>query len=99
MSPPKESNNAPSSEMENSAEKSSDGPTNLVTTESTLGTSEDNGFTKANAEGGSEKGTSREDPREEEDNYPHGITFVLLTIGLMAVVLVLALDNYIICPS
>ncbi|MCJ1359142.1 MAG: hypothetical protein MMC33_009142 [Icmadophila ericetorum] len=30
-----------------------------------------------------------------EDQYPHGFNFVLLTIGLMAVVLVVALDNYI----
>ena len=36
---------------------------------------------------------------ESEQEYPSGITFVLLTIGLMAVVLVLALDNYIICES
>ena len=30
---------------------------------------------------------------------PQGLRFVLLTIGLMAVVLVVALDNYIICTS
>ena len=36
---------------------------------------------------------------ESEQEYPSGISFVLLTIGLMAVVLVLALDNYIICES
>lgn len=34
-----------------------------------------------------------------EDHYPSGLTFVLLTIGLMAVVLVVALDNYIIGSS
>lgn len=34
---------------------------------------------------------------ESEVEYPSGISFTLLTIGLMAVVLVLALDNYIIC--
>ena len=95
MTPPEESNNAPFSEVGNLTEKSSDRPTNSVTTESTFRTSENNGFEKVNAEGGSEIGAAR----EEEDSYPHGITFVLLTIGLMAVVLVLALDNYIICPS
>ena len=36
---------------------------------------------------------------ECETEYPSGISFMLLTIGLMAVVLVLALDNYIICES
>ena len=34
---------------------------------------------------------------EIEKEYPNGIGFVLLTIGLMAVVLLVALDNYIIC--
>lgn len=34
--------------------------------------------------------------REIEKEYPRGISFILLTVGLMAVVLVLALDNYII---
>lgn len=34
---------------------------------------------------------------ESEEEYPSGISFILLTVGLMAVVLVLALDNYIIC--
>lgn len=34
---------------------------------------------------------------DPEDEYPRGLPFVLLTIGLMAVVLVVALDNYIIC--
>lgn len=34
--------------------------------------------------------------REDENQYPRGFTFVLLTIGLMAVVLVVAIDNYII---
>lgn len=34
-----------------------------------------------------------------EDHYPGGLTFMLLTIGLMAVVLVVALDNYIIGSS
>ena len=29
--------------------------------------------------------------------YPSGIKFILLTIGLMAVVLMVALDNFIIC--
>ena len=33
---------------------------------------------------------------ESEKEYPSGISFILLTVGLMAVVLVLALDNYII---
>lgn len=36
---------------------------------------------------------------EEEDEYPRGFTFLLLTVGLMVVVLVLALDNYIIGSS
>ena len=31
-----------------------------------------------------------------ENEYPRGLTFILLTVGLMVVVLVLALDNYII---
>lgn len=34
---------------------------------------------------------------EIEKEYPSGISFILLTIGLMAVVLVVALDNFIIC--
>lgn len=33
---------------------------------------------------------------ESEKEYPSGVSFILLTVGLMAVVLVLALDNYII---
>lgn len=36
---------------------------------------------------------------ESEEEYPSGLSFILLTIGLMAVVLVLALDNYIISES
>ena len=51
--------------------------------------------TKANFEGN----TELEFASNGEDAYPRGITFILLTTGLMAVVLVLALDNYIICPS
>ncbi|KAL2057894.1 hypothetical protein ABVK25_001511 [Lepraria finkii] len=35
----------------------------------------------------------------EEDEYPRGFTFLLLTVGLMVVVLVLALDNYIIATA
>lgn len=36
---------------------------------------------------------------ESDEKYPEGIRFILLTVGLMAVVLVLALDNYIISES
>lgn len=38
----------------------------------------------------------RDTALEEDDIYPDGLTFILLTVGLMVVVLVLALDNYII---
>ena len=44
-------------------------------------------------EKGSEvKGTNM----KPEIKYPHGLAFFMLTVGLMAVVLILALDNYII---
>lgn len=36
------------------------------------------------------------EPEDDQAQYPRGVTFVLLTIGLMAVVLVVAMDNYII---
>lgn len=95
MTPQEESNSATLSEVGNLSEKGDDGPTNLVTLDPTSRASGNNEVTKINAEGGLEIETTR----EEEDSYPHGITFVLLTVGLMAVVLVLALDNYIICRS
>lgn len=47
----------------------------------------------SNLKGEIEKGNAEQ---EIGNQYPQGITFVLLTIGLMAVVLVLGLDNYII---
>ena len=47
-----------------------------------------------------EKSSQNEDQiSKEEDEYPRGFTFLLLTVGLMVVVLVLALDNYIIGSS
>ena len=52
-----------------------------------------NDATKSNVEREIEKSDVGQ---EIENQYPHGFTFVLLTIGLMAVVLVLGLDNYII---
>lgn len=42
-------------------------------------------------------GTEKRPSGNEDGNqYPHGFTFVVLTIGLMAVVLVVGLDNYIV---
>ena len=38
----------------------------------------------------------QEDEAENEGHYPRGSTLAVLTIGLMAVVLVVAMDNYII---
>lgn len=35
------------------------------------------------------------DVKEDEDRYPSGIRLLFLTLGLMAVVLMVALDNYI----
>lgn len=57
-------------------------------------------MTDANAETGKEDNEknlpiSSAASRQDED-YPRGLTFILVTIGLMFVVLILALDNYII---
>lgn len=41
-------------------------------------------------------GTEKRPENEDGNQYPDGFKFVVLTIGLMAVVLVVALDNYII---
>lgn len=49
--------------------------------------------TKSTLEGGIQ---GEDDKQEDENKYPHGFSLVLLTIGLMAVVLILGLDNYII---
>jgi hypothetical protein len=37
------------------------------------------------------------DDGNKEQAYPRGLMFLILTIGLMAVILIVALDNYIIC--
>ena len=76
-------------------EKADAESTNIVTADSTPATPRNKASTKANFE----DNTELDFASDEEAGYPRGITFVLLTTGLMAVVLVLALDNYIICPS
>ena len=44
-----------------------------------------------------EKGSEVQGTNIKPDiKYPHGLAFFMLTVGLMAVVLILALDNYII---
>ena len=95
MKIPKALNNLPSSKVKTLTEKADAESTNMVTADSTSPTPRNKASTKADFEGNVEL----EFASDEEDGYPRGITFVLLTIGLMAIVLVLALDNYIICPS
>lgn len=56
------------------------------------GKSENNGISKPD----NEKGLIEDSATLEGEVFPRGWTFVLLTVGLMAVVLVLGLDNYII---
>ena len=44
-----------------------------------------------------EKGSEVQGTNVKPDiKYPHGLAFFMLTVGLMAVVLIIALDNYII---
>ena len=95
MEIPEALNNPPSSKVNTLTEKADAESTNIVTADSTSTTPRNKASTEANFQGN----TQVEFASDEEDGYPRGITFVLLTIGLMAVVLVLALDNYIICPS
>ena len=95
MKIPEALNNLPSFKVNTLTEKADAELTNMVTADSTSTTPRNTTSTKADFEGSAEL----EPASDEEDGYPRGITFVLLTIGLMAVVLVLALDNYIICPS
>jgi hypothetical protein len=46
---------------------------------------------------GAEKSFQNKDtPSEEEIEYPRGFTFMLLTVDLMAIIPMLASDNYII---
>ena len=95
MDLPEALNNQPSSKVNTLTEKADAESTRMITTDSTSTTPMNKASTKAEFEGN----TELEVASNEEDDYPRGITFVLLTTGLMAVVLVLALDNYIICPS
>ena len=95
MDIPEELNNPPSSKVNTLTEKADAESTNIVTADFTSTIPRNNASAKTSFEGN----TELELTSDEGDDYPHGITFVLLTTGLMAVVLVLALDNYIICPS
>ncbi len=88
-------NNTPPFEVDDLAEKIDVEPTSMSSARSTVRTSKNNESTNYDVEGSSAIRTAN----EEKQEYPHGTTFVLLTVGLMAVVLVLALDNYIICSS
>ena len=87
--------NPPLSKVNTLNEKADAESTNIVTADSTKTTPRDKSPTEADFEGNIEL----EFGSDEENVYPRGVTFVLLTTGLMAVVLVLALDNYIICQS
>ena len=95
MDVPEALNKPPSSKVNTLTEKADAESTNVMTAVSTSTTPRNKESTEAKIEGNAEL----EPASDEEDGYPRGITFVLLTTGLMAVVLVLALDNYIICPS
>ena len=95
MDLPEALDNPPSSKVNTLAEKADAESTKIVTAYSTSAIPRNKASTKANFEGNTELDFAS----DEEAGYPRGITFVLLTTGLMAVVLVLALDNYIICPS
>ena len=88
-------NNRPSSEVNALTEKANVEPVNVVTADPPSAIPRNTGPNKINSEGSLEI----EIASGEENDYPYGITFMLLTIGLMAVVLVLALDNYITCRS
>lgn len=95
MDLPEALNNQPSSKVNTLTEKVDAKSTRMMTADSTSTTPTN----KASSKAGFEGNTELEVASNEEDDYPRGITFVLLTTGLMAVVLVLALDNYILCPS
>ena len=93
MDLPEALNNQPSSKVNTLTEKADAESIRMITADSTSTTPMNKASTKAEFEGNTDSEVA-----SNEDDYPHGITFVLLTTGLMAVVLVLALDNYIICP-
>ena len=95
MDVPEALSKPPSSKVNTLTEKADAESTNVMTAVSTSMTPRNKESIEAKIEGN----TELEPASDEEDGYPRGITFVLLTTGLMAVVLVLALDNYIICPS
>lgn len=84
-----------SPEARDVAEKKDPEPSSIVRPDSTGSGQEKERSAEVDSEG-----VPSDTPSEDEETaYPNGVTFLLLTVGLMAVVLVLALDNYIICPS